>query len=213
MQDANNFLKAAFQIGPWRITRKVLLFVIVFCVVVILFSTIVLKTHMFDEDWEDFEWDEEDDWDDGISGGDSILLIIIGLSAIGGLIAAAGCCMAGFNSPEQLASDGSIFTLSGVANTGAPVATAPVAAAPRPRRQTERPRSNDTKIYPPTSNYPQGPSYPTNPGYPPHPPPYSAPGYPPPPPSGVQAGAPPPPAHTISDLPPPYAPGSYPNTR
>ncbi|ROT77228.1 hypothetical protein C7M84_004134, partial [Penaeus vannamei] len=85
MQDSDHFLKAAFQLGPWRVTRRVLLFITVFCAVIIIFGAIVLKTHMFDED-ENFDWDDDDDDDDWealdeLSGGDAVMLVIIGLAA------------------------------------------------------------------------------------------------------------------------------------
>lgn len=203
MQDTNHFLRAAFQIGPWRITRKVFLFVIAFCVVVILFSTIVFKTHMFDEDWED--WDDDDDWDEGVSAGDALLLVIIGLAGIGALVSSVGCCLASFNSPEQLTDTGSVFTLSGMTQS-TPVASAPQAVSRIPRQSRRSQSSDNPKANPPITDYPQGPSYPINPGYPPAPPPYSAPSYPP---GGVPTAGPPP-GHTLSDLPPPYAPGHYP---
>ncbi|XP_066971629.1 actin-binding protein WASF2-like [Macrobrachium rosenbergii] len=208
MQTTNHFLKAAYQVGPWRITRKVLLFVIVFCVVIVGFGTLILKTHMFNDDWEDFDWDDDDDWEDRISGGDSVLLIIIGLAGLAAVVSCVGCFMASFNSPEQLHDSGSVFTLSGVSQSPPPTAaSAPQAVTRQHHRRPPRSHREEVKSYPPTSEYPQGPSYPVNPGYPPHPPPYSppAPGYPPT--AGmVHTGAPPPP-HTIADLPPPYTPG------
>ncbi|XP_068212083.1 uncharacterized protein [Palaemon carinicauda] len=229
MQSTNHFLKAAYQVGPWRITRKVLLFVIVFCVVIVGFGTLIFKTHMLTEDWEDVEWDDDDDWEDNISGGDSVLLVLIGLAALAAVMSCVGCFMASFNAPEQLNDTSSVFTLSGVRQT-LPSASAPQAVTRQQRlqqihlqqqqlqqqqlqqqqQQQRRPRRipEEVKSYPPTSDYPQGPSYPENPGYPPHPPPYSAPGYPPaggvPPPVGV-----PPTPHTVADLPPPYTPGHY----
>ncbi|XP_042858948.1 extensin-like [Penaeus japonicus] len=231
MQDSDHFLRAAFQLGPWRVTRRVLLFISVFCVVIMVFGAIVLKTHMFDED-EDFDWDDDDDeewegWDE-LSGGDAVMLVIIGLAGVTTLVACGGCFMATSNSPQQLTSDsGSIFTLSGAVPPAAPGgATLPRAAPPPSRHPRSNRRSAPTEAklvsgqslgpsyphnpnFPPSaslqqqrSSYPQNPSF-MAPGYPAHPPPsYSAPSYPP---GGhVQGGQAP---ATLADLPPPYTPG------
>ncbi|XP_063598601.1 uncharacterized protein LOC134775074 [Penaeus indicus] len=237
MQDSDHFLKAAFQLGPWRVTRRVLLFITVFCAVIMVFGAIVLKTHMFDED-ENFDWDDDDDDDDEwegldeLSGGDAVMLVIIGLAGVTALVACGGCFMATSNSPQQLTSDsGSIFTLSGAVPPPAPAgATLPRAAPPPSRhpRSARRSTPSEGKLasghslgpsYPHNPDFPlraapppsqQNQSYPQNPsflppGYPPHPPPsYSAPSYPP---GGQVHGGPGHAPATLADLPPPYTPG------
>ncbi|XP_050722972.1 uncharacterized protein LOC127001810 [Eriocheir sinensis] len=82
MQDTNHFLKAALQVGPWRVTRRVLLFVVVFCLVIIVFGSLILKTHAFDGR-DDDDWDDDDDDDDDerpLSSGDSLMLVLMGLA-------------------------------------------------------------------------------------------------------------------------------------
>ncbi|XP_042233107.1 actin cytoskeleton-regulatory complex protein PAN1-like [Homarus americanus] len=224
MQDTNHFLKAALQVGPWRITRRVMLFVIVFCVVLIVFGTFILKTHKFDDD-DDDDWDDDDDDDEdekSISSGDSIMFVLIGLAGMAGVATVGGCFMATHNTPRQLGGDtSSVFTLSGV-TTHQQVAPRPSAPETDVRQTHHVPRQipNTTKAPPPHSNgFPHSPSYPRNPHYPPDPPPsYSAPSYPVGgrgsgrrtggvmPRTATRVVSSPPRLNTISDLPPPYAP-------
>lgn len=230
MQDTNHFLKAALQVGPWRVTRKVLLFVVVFCLVIIVFGSLILKTHAFDGRDEDEDWDDDDDDDDDerpISSGDSLMLVLMGLAGMAGLAACAGCLLATPNTPRPLGDSGSVFTLSGV-NTHQPVTprpSAPESVPSQPENNGTVPPSSSTVLPTPTKVMPQGngyshsPIFPRNPNYPTEPPPsYSAPSYPAGgqpgrrlartmPPNVTRAVSSPPTLHTVADLPPPYAPG------
>ena len=56
----------------------------VFCLVIIVFGSLILKTHAFDgRDEDDEEWDDDDDDDDDwkpLSSGDSLMLVLMGLA-------------------------------------------------------------------------------------------------------------------------------------
>ncbi|XP_045583073.1 uncharacterized protein [Procambarus clarkii] len=228
MQETSHFLKAALQVGPWRITRRVMLFVIVFCVVIIVFGTFILKTHRFDDDhdWDDDDDDDDDDDKKTFSSGDSVMLVMIGLSGMAGLVTLGSCFMATSNSPRQLGSDSnsptsSVYTVSGGAVP--PVRPhqqlSPRPSAPEsdqePYAATHGSNNNNIKMPLPqhTNGYPQNPSYPRNPHYPPDPPPsYSAASYPvggarvvgrAVPHTALRVVSCPPTLSTIADLPPP----------
>ncbi|XP_076060215.1 uncharacterized protein LOC143036572 [Oratosquilla oratoria] len=128
-----HFLKAGVQLGPWRITRKVLAFIIAFCVFVIAFGCVVLKYHMFDRkrggpsDWFSDEDDssesvDDDDDDDGtfVSGGDVLMLILMVAAGAAMLWSIALCFLSNHSVPDFLESSGdsTIYTIQYEKNPG-----------------------------------------------------------------------------------------------
>ncbi|CAL4135741.1 unnamed protein product [Meganyctiphanes norvegica] len=163
------FFKSALQIGPWRISRKVMAFSIGFSVVVILFGIFTLHSHLFDRDWGD-DWEDDWDLDDELSSGDSIMLVIMGLAGMSLLITSLACCLAQHNVPMQLPSDTPVFTLED--NAHQPVTTVPSAPMQpswrRPRGDTRHVKAGVPEeikqLDYPSPGYPGPPSYPDNPG-------------------------------------------------
>ncbi|XP_018023176.1 zinc finger protein rotund [Hyalella azteca] len=108
---AKHFLKQGLQVGPWKVTRKVLLFIIAFCVVVLAFGTLMLETHAFDADDDDdddgsYERYDDDDFDEHwrFGGGDLFMMILMGLAGAGIIVSALACCFAQVNPPSHLES-------------------------------------------------------------------------------------------------------------
>ncbi|KAL7645381.1 UNVERIFIED_CONTAM: hypothetical protein RMT77_003767 [Armadillidium vulgare] len=102
---SRSLFSEAVQIGPWRIARKHLLFVIFFGIVIVCFGFVILHTHIFSEDEEESEDENENGWGslrEKLSNGDWVLIIIMILAGILSLSAGFTCLFVKKNSPVRL---------------------------------------------------------------------------------------------------------------